>query len=69
MKKYFCDRCGAEIVPGTAHWMKLKAFTQTYIFFTPIGEIRDKECLKEICLDCQNEFYGWWNNPPERENK
>ena len=66
MRRYFCDRCGAEMPDiHKRHNLRSRLVYKRIIMFVPVGGDWQIENDKEICEDCMNSFYHWWDNYDE----
>ena len=60
MRKYFCDRCGNEILDGTKYYIRTKEYYRWRFAFSHNKEERYAETEHEICMQCQESLWHWW---------
>jgi len=63
MVKFFCDRCGKEIISPTYSILKHKVYyAQIQLLYS--REKFDKD-EKWLCPQCEQEYIHWFLNPEE----
>ena len=55
-KKYYCDRCGEEIVENSIFYCSTHLYTAIQIWK---GEWK----YADLCNKCKESFKAWWEKP------
>ena len=64
MIKHVCDRCGREI-PDSLYYIRSREYYRYRFWFSRNQKERCQEVEHELCKDCQESLWHWWEEGNE----